>query len=525
MRHRFTRAWAVLPALLFLSACDDAVGPDMPGGTRAVQQTTLDARFAAAAAEFDVPVELLKAIGYTETRWEMVKGEEEFEGMPPAFGIMALRGERLAKGAALARVSEAQVRTDAAANLRAAAALLSDYAREAGIERSSLDAWAPVAARYSGIELEAGKAQYVQAGVYATIEEGAVVRAPGGQIVASLTPTPTRIDAPLYSLAGVQAPSAVDFPGAIWRPSPNYNARPSGSIGDVGMIIIHTCEGAYSGCWSWLTNSAAGTSAHYVVNESGSEVSQLVAESNRAWHIGATYDCTLNSSTECWRNGYSSNHFTVGIEHGGFASQSSFPTGQINKSAQLSCDITQGHGIPRDVYHIVAHGKLQPYNRTDPGPNWPWSTYIAKIREYCGDSQIIVDNNNANNNASVASFSASANWAGTSATAGYYGSNYVYANTAAVSDAATFSFYLATGGSKTIDAWWTSGTNRSTTAPFIISNASGTQLATVSKNQQTGGGQWNTLGTYTFTAGWNTVKLSRWTTAGSVVIADAIRVR
>ena len=140
-------------------------------------------------------------------------------------------------------------------------------------------------------------------------------------------------------------------------------------------------------------------------------------------------------------------------------------------------------------------------------------------------SQIIVDNNNANNNASVASFSAPANWTATSATAGYYGSGYVYANTAAVSDVATFSFYLATGGSKTIDAWWTSGTNRAPAAPFVISNASGTQLATVNKNQQTGGGQWNTLGTYTFTAGWNTVKVSRWTTSGYVVIADAIRVR
>ncbi len=522
--NRVVTPWALLGALALLPACADSIVDDAPEA-RSAQQTSLDARFAAAATEFDVPVSLLKAIGYTETRWEMVEGHEEFEGMPPAFGIMALRGDRLTRGAALARVSAAQARTDVAANLRAAAALLSEYATAAGIDRATLDAWAPVVARYSGIEQEAGKAQYVQAGVYAAIEEGAVVRSPRGQIVASLAPARTAVAAPLYSMAGVQGIAAVDFPGAIWRPSPNYNARPAGDIGKVGMVIIHTCEGGYSGCWSYLTTTAAGTSAHYVVNEAGTEVSQLVREADRAYHIGATYDCSLNSSTECWRNGNSSNHFTVGIEHGGYASQTSFPAAQIDLSARLSCDISQGHNVPRDIYHFVAHGKLQPYNRTDPGPNWPWTTYLSKINTYCGSGQIIVDNNNANNNASVASYSASASWTTTTGTAGYYGSGYAYANTQAVSDAATFSFYLPSGGTRTIDAWWTSGTNRSTTTPFVISNASGTQLATVSKNQQTGGGAWNVIGTYAFTAGWNTVKVSRWTTAGSVVIADAIRVR
>ena len=65
----------------------------------------------------------------------------------------------------------------------------------------------------------------------------------------------------------------------MWRPSPNYNARPDPT--DVAMIIIHTCEGSYSSCWSWLVNSASGVSAHYVVSESGGEISQLVRESSR----------------------------------------------------------------------------------------------------------------------------------------------------------------------------------------------------------------------------------------------------
>ncbi len=265
-----------------------------------------------------------------------------------------------------------------------------------------------------------------------------------------------------------------------------------------------------------------------MVNESGSEISQLVLEANRGWHVGATYDCSLNGSVMCGLNGTSVNHFSVGIEHGGYASQTSFPAGQIDASAKLSCDITQGQGIVRDSYHIVAHGRLQPATRTDPGPNWPWSTYISKIKSYCGDTTtagLVIDSNNTNNDTTKGYIEVSANWISSSSTAGYYGSGYYYASTQAVSDPATFWFYLPAAATKTIDAWWTAGTNRSATAPFIVWNSSGTKLATVNVNQQLNGGKWNALGTWSFPAGWNKVQVSRWTTTGYNVIADAIQVR
>ena len=69
------------------------------------------------------------------------------------------------------------------------------------------------------------------------------------------------------------------------------------------------------------------------------------------------------------------------------------------------------------------------------------------------------------------------------------------------------------------------GTNRSTAASFVAYDSAGAEVGRASKNQQTLGGQWNTLGTYAFKAGWNRVVLSRWQAPGSVVIADAIRVR
>ena len=73
-------------------------------------------------------------------------------------------------------------------------------------------------------------------------------------------------------------------PTIIWDPSPNYNSR-SGTT--IDSIVIHTTEGGYSGAVSWLKNPSSGASAHYVIKENGTEIKQLVADSNRAWH--ATY--------------------------------------------------------------------------------------------------------------------------------------------------------------------------------------------------------------------------------------------
>jgi N-acetyl-anhydromuramyl-L-alanine amidase AmpD len=529
---KFRFLTAAMLAAAALSACSDeptipaASAPDAPSAQQ------LDALFAQAGSEFGVSASLLKSIGYVETRWQMVRGGSEFPGQEPAYGIMALRGDRLSQGARIAGVTEAQAQSDARANIRAAAALLDLWADEAGIARADLAAWGPVVARYSGIAQIEGQASYVHNEVYRTLNQGIVANDPQtGAVAASIMPV--RVTAAFQLPETASLAVAPDYPvsGTIWRASPNYNARPTGSTGTVQMVIIHTCEGSYSSCWSWLTNSASSASAHYVVNESGSEISQLVRESSRAWHISATYDCTLNSSTKCGLNGVSSNHFTVGIEHGGYASQTSFPTGQIDASAKLSCDISKAYGIPRDRYHFVAHGKLQPYNRTDPGPNWPWTDYLNRINTHCGSgtgtpvTAIIVDNNNANNNAATGRYESSTTWQTTTGTAGYYGSNYAFASTSPVSDGATFWFYLSAAGTRTIDAWWTAGTNRSATAPFIAYNAAGTEIGRVGVNQQTNGGAWRAIGTWSFSAGWNKVVLSRWTTEGYVVVADAIRVR
>jgi N-acetyl-anhydromuramyl-L-alanine amidase AmpD len=515
---------------------DDAE-EDVPEVDPAVQVSGLDGEFRDAAEEFGVPMQILQAISYAETRWQMIVGESEFDGQEPAYGIMALRGEHVGLGAGLIGASIDDVKHDRRTNIRAAAAVLRSYADDHEFDRDDLGAWAPAIAAMTDISVEEALINYIHHDVYGAIRGGVAVFDLAGSPVAQLEAEADVIPDFTAPTQPTLAPGP-DYAGSIWRPSPNYSTRPSGTAGKVKMIIIHTCEGSYSGCWGWLNNASAGVSAHYVVKEDGSEISQLVRESHKAWHIGATYDCSLNSSKECSLNGYNCNNFTVGIEHAGYASQSSWNSNLINQSAKLSCDITKDHSIPRDKYHIVAHGKLQPYNRTDPGANWPWTTYLNKVNEYCGQSptptptptptpsgEIVVDSNNSNNDTSKAKISVSANWTSTASTAGYYGSGYYFASTAPISDGAEFSFYLSADATKTIDAWWTAGTNRSPAAPFVMFDSAGNNLGTVKVNQQTNGKKWVQLGSFKFKKGWNKVVLSRWAPEGYVVIADAIRVR
>jgi N-acetyl-anhydromuramyl-L-alanine amidase AmpD len=491
----------------------------------------LDAEYQAAALDHGVPVDLLKAIGYVETRWQNI--DSEGHDGPSAHGVMALGADRLTRAAQLAGRAEDETSMEIYANIDAAAALLAEAGRAIGARVDDLESWRPAVEDFSWIGDEEARTEYA-AHVYEVLATGAEAFAESGELIARIERHP-EIVLPVAGDTGVAGP---DYAIAQWRPSPNFSSRPSGT--SPSIIIIHTCEGAYAGCWGWLKNTQSGVSAHYVVKEDGSEITQLVRESSKAWHIAATYDCSRNASTECARNGQSSNNFTIGIEHGGFASQTTFPTGQIEASAKLVCDITRDNNIPRDRNHIVGHGQLQPWNRVDPGARWPWAHYLDRIRAICdgdtspdpddpppptGPVNIVIDSNNANNNSTQAQVAVGASWTSASSTPGYYGTGYWYGATGATDDAVTFKFFLSAPGTHTIEAWWTAGTNRSTSAQWVAFDANNVEVRRTTVSQATNGSQWVSLGTATFSAGWNRVELRRRGTTGKVVIADGVRIR
>jgi N-acetylmuramoyl-L-alanine amidase len=121
----------------------------------------------------------------------------------------------------------------------------------------------------------------------------------------------------------------------------------------------------------------------------------------------------------------------------------------------------------------------------------------------------------------TSAWTASTSWFPGTSIAGYYGANYHARATASASDAATWTVNLPSAGSYAVHVRWTAATNRSTTAPYIVTHTGGT--TTVNANQQLNNGVWMGLGTYNFNAGSNQVKLSCWTTLGFYVVGDAVR--
>ncbi|MEZ4237458.1 MAG: N-acetylmuramoyl-L-alanine amidase [Myxococcota bacterium] len=460
-----------------------------------------------------MPLELLLAVGQAETGLQMVRGDVEFDGRPGAWGLMGLRGADLEDAAALAGLPVAQVQEDPVANVLAAAKLLEAWADELGIDGDDLAAWAPVVARYGGIDDDQATAEYVHYQVYDALRHGVHTE---GYVTEPLDVQP---DWPAPShVRGVDG-------GAVWTPSPNWNSR-SGAAAE--FLIVHTCEGSYSSCWSWLASPASGVSAHYVVSETGSEVRALVDEGNRAWHIAADYDCALNGGLDCWRNGTSMNTISVGIEHAGHASQSFWDPGLIARSAQLACGITQRNPIPRDSHHIVGHGQLQPWNRSDPGAAWPWADYLNQIQAACGDAPapagaIVVDSNNGANDLSRGYIEVSPSWTASANVSGYWNTGYWVGPTDAVSDAARFWFHADAAGCWDVDAWWPAASDRPAAITWIGWNEDASEVGRTVVDQRGSGAQWNRLGTWSFGAGWNRVLLSRWSDPGAFAVADAVR--
>lgn len=83
------------------------------------------------------------------------------------------------------------------------------------------------------------------------------------------------------------------LPPLAQKRSPNQSARTQ----PITHLVWHATEGHYAPSVEWLCNPQADASAHIVVNEDGTQATQLVHLAAKAWHC------------EGW------NGFTVGVEH------------------------------------------------------------------------------------------------------------------------------------------------------------------------------------------------------------------
>jgi N-acetyl-anhydromuramyl-L-alanine amidase AmpD len=175
--------------------------------------------------------------------------------------------------------------------------------------------------------------------------------------------------------AAAAVAAVTDYPPALWVASPNYSSR-AGTV--ITAVTIHTTQGSYAGSISWFQNTASQVSAHYLIRSSDGQVTQMVRESIKAWHVG------------------NANPYTIGIEHEGFVNNAAwYTTAMYNSSAALTIDICNDNNIDKTTCYngpahldvvtlssaikIKGHQHFPSQNHNDPGINWDWARYYNLI--------------------------------------------------------------------------------------------------------------------------------------------------
>jgi hypothetical protein len=328
------------------------------GRVLAQTRTSLKSEFQSAAAKYKVPKELLMAMGYVNTLWEMpspeasdyVPGDIHGRG---AYGIMQLVQnpweDALGRAAYLTGLSEEKLKTERAANVVGGAAVLAGIL---GNHRpSDLNGWYEAVADYGGGELYAQE-------VFETLESGASATISTGE---SLQLAPQDVEVPhIYT-----AQSSADYGRALWRPAyrGNYTQANRGAP-RIDFIVIHIAQGSYSGTINWFQNPRAEVSAHYVIGRRGS-VAQCVHNEDIAWHAGN------------WRF----NKKSIGIEHAGYASQR-WTDRMYHSSAKLSAYLCRRFNIPVRRHYIRGHRSVPGVATRCPGRRFNKHKYLRLVRHY-----------------------------------------------------------------------------------------------------------------------------------------------
>ncbi|NIX76413.1 N-acetylmuramoyl-L-alanine amidase [Microvirga terricola] len=144
-------------------------------------------------------------------------------------------------------------------------------------------------------------------------------------------------------------------------PSPNHGERKNGQRPN--MVVLHYTGMPDEGeALQWLCNPVSQVSAHYFVFSDG-RVLQLVPESRRAWHAGAS----------SWEGETDINSCSIGIEianAGHPGGLPAYPDVQMQSVIALTKDIVTRWRIP--ATRVLGHSDVAPGRKVDPGEVFPW---------------------------------------------------------------------------------------------------------------------------------------------------------
>jgi N-acetyl-anhydromuramyl-L-alanine amidase AmpD len=501
-------------ALIVLSILSVLVVSAVGSGASAdVRRTSLADEIDHASREYGVPRELLLAMGYVNTRWEMPPpSASDYESGDPEgqgnYGVMALvknpSRDTLGEASTLTGLSVEALKSDRAANVRGGAAVLADLAAER--KPSDLGGWYDAVSDYGGGALYAEQ-------VYEVLKGGASATTTTGE---HLELAPHDVDVPgLYS-----AQATGDYPRSRWygNGGSNYTESRREPTHDIKTIVIHVTQGSWSSAINYFASrSNKSASAHYTVRSSDGRIGQSVHEPDVAWHAGH------------WRT----NTHSIGIEHEGFVNQPRwFTNAMYRSSARLSAYLAVKYHIPINRKHIIGHKEVPGCStggggagcHTDPGRYWRWHKYMGLVKDYARPMrnqtyQQIVDN------ATSGRFRASDRWTSSARHAGANrGANQrVLARPLSVSENAAYKIRTPARDSYRVYGWWPADPDYNTKTSFKIKTTGGWAHRTV--NQRINGGRWIYLGTYNLAAADSyRVHISSKSSSRGRIVADAVKI-
>ncbi|GAB3957203.1 N-acetylmuramoyl-L-alanine amidase [Micromonospora vulcania] len=409
---------------------------------------TLAAAFDSAAERYDVPRDLLVALGYAESRLDMHGGAPSAAG---GYGLMHLahnpQVRTLDEAAELTRLNPLALRTEPAANVLGAAAVLRSYADQAGLvgaARDDVNGWYLPVVRYGGAS-DPSVARLYGDTVYDLLRAG--FDAGSGAAVTARPVAPRRGDLERVAPPGGMGTLSTDYGPAAWAPAStsNYTVASRPGSHPITRIVIHMTQGSYAGSISWFQNPTAKVSAHYTFRSSDGAVTQSVREKDIAWHAG---NWTYNTES-------------IGIEHEGYVDNPAwFTDAMYRASAALTRSLATKYGIPKDRAHIIGHVEVPGATHTDPGPNWNWTYYLQLVNGSTG-----IGSGTVNTEASSLNVRS--------------GPGTGYAVVGSVADGATVGVYCQAIGSTVTGPYGTSaiwdriGTNRYVSDAFLLTGYDG----------------------------------------------------
>lgn len=384
----------------------------------AADAASQDARqqvFSSAAQEFSVPTNVLLALSYEESRWQAPSGMSNDGG----YGLMDLRTEvpqtesgsglgktspqheaagfyTLDTAASLLHVSKTDIETNSTDNVRGAAAVLAQDAKQlnGGTLPTSVSAWYGALEEYSGATDNQTAQDFANA-VFTTMGTGAGLTTSDGQVLTLLPTTDLQPDKSatvptLTSKAAIdtttqqaECPTSLkcSFVPAVYAPDSttdptnygNYDIanRPADGM-QIKYIFIHDMEGSYQSSIAWYQNPIAYASANYMISSTGA-ITQMVPNKDISWGVYNWYD----------------NMHGINIENEGFAAQGAtwYTPVMYQNEATLIRWLASKYHIPLDREHILGHDNIPtllssqlPVQHWDPGPFWNWTYFMDLVQ-------------------------------------------------------------------------------------------------------------------------------------------------